>query len=55
MVVTKANADVTIDYAYLAAQQIGSPTPEPSTIILFGLGVGVTLLASSLRRSASRA
>jgi hypothetical protein len=53
-VFTEANAVVTIDYSYIAAQQITSPTPEPATIILLGLGIGITLAARKLRRCASR-
>jgi hypothetical protein len=46
-VLTKANAVVTIQYAY-------SSIPEPSSIILLGLGLGISLLASSrLRRRAA--
>ena len=46
---TTANAIVTIQYV-LARGQI----PEPSSVFLLGLGIGISLLATRLRRRAAR-
>jgi len=44
---TKANAIVTLQYGF-------SSVPEPSSVFLLGLGIGVSFLASRLRRRATR-
>jgi len=46
-VLTKANAVVTIQYVYASI-------PEASSAILLGLGIGISFLASRLRRRVTR-
>ena len=46
-VVTKANATVTVQFVYLAA------VPEPSSVFLIGVGIGIVILASKLHRRAA--
>jgi hypothetical protein len=46
-VLTNANAIVTLQYLYAAV-------PEPSSVIILGLGIGISFLASRLRRHVTR-
>jgi hypothetical protein len=50
-VITSAAATVTIQYEYLQPQSI----PEPSSVILLGLGISIGFLAKRLRSRAGRA
>jgi PEP-CTERM motif len=56
-VLTKANAIVTVQYVYSSVPEPSNAltsVPEPSSAIILGLGIGISLLASRLRRRVTR-